>query len=284
MISQQLLSHFYKEACEFELQAFKPGNVSVYADGHDMCVTDFRLSAQASVDGLCNPNYSLGEKIYYAVEATRAVVGCNTNLGIILLCAPLLQAAANCNQSVNFKQTLANVLDATTVTDTDWVFKAIKLASPGGLGSSAEQDVNEKPTLNLRETMQIASHKDRVALQYITNFKDVFDFGVLRYNYGFNRWRKKDWAAVLVYTGLLSQFPDSHIERKYGGRYSELVTTKMLLLDAALSDSSNPELLTTMFTEVDREFKLKGINPGTTADLTVATLLAVSLIDFLSAI
>ena len=45
MISPQQLSELYQQACEVELQAFKPGNVSVYADGHDMTVADFRISA-----------------------------------------------------------------------------------------------------------------------------------------------------------------------------------------------------------------------------------------------
>ena len=284
MISRQVLCDFYRDACELELQAFKPGNVSVYADGHDMCVQDFRVSADASGSSLCDPKYSLGEKIYYAVQATRDAVGCNTNLGIVLLCAPLLQAAEHVNQSVNFQKALADVLNNTTQSDAEWVFKAIRLAAPGGLGQVEDQDVNATPTVTLRQAMQLVSHKDRIALQYITNFKDVFDFGVLRYNEGFDRWGKKDWATVLVYTGLLSHYPDSHIERKYGDRYTALVAARMLSLHATLINSSKPELLQALFADVDKEFKLKKINPGTMADITVATLLAVSLIDFLNTI
>ena len=63
MISAQDLSQLYKKACEVELQAFKPGNVSIYADGHDMTVDDFRVSAKVSAGPLCNPDYTLGEKI-----------------------------------------------------------------------------------------------------------------------------------------------------------------------------------------------------------------------------
>lgn len=283
MIESQILAGLYQDACELELLAFKPGNVSVYADGHAMSVQDFRVSAQVSAASLCSSSHSLGEKIYYAVRATREVVGCNTNLGIILLCAPLIQALQNCGPHLCFRGALAQVLDNTTIEDADWVYKAIMLAAPGGLGQSAEQDVYTKPTITLKEAMQISSHKDRVALQYVTNFKDVFDFGVLRYNKGFGQWGKKDWAAVWVYTGLLSLYPDSHIERKYGSRYSELVAIRMQSLDKALANSSKPELLETLFLDVDREFKLKGINPGTTADITVATILAVLLLNFLNA-
>ncbi len=284
MIPIHQLHELYIEACELELLAFKPGNVSVYAGGHEMCVQDFRISAEVSAQSICNPKYCLGEKIYYAVQATREAVGCNTNLGIILLCAPLIQSIEGIGQHADLRQALAHVLSNSTVNDAEWVFKAITLASPGGLGKVASHDVSSRPTIMLQDAMQISSRNDRVALQYVTNFKDVFDFGVFRYNAGLDQWGKKDWSAVWVYTGLLSRYPDSHIERKYGNRYSGLVATKMRSLDNALSDSSKPELLKALFAEVDQEFKLKGINPGTTADLTVATILAVLLINFLNAV
>ena len=92
MSVQQALIEAYQRACEIELQAFKPGNVSVYSPAHDMTVEDFIRSAAVSADSVSNPAYSLGEKIYYAVKATREAVGCNTNLGIVLLAAPLMQA------------------------------------------------------------------------------------------------------------------------------------------------------------------------------------------------
>jgi triphosphoribosyl-dephospho-CoA synthase len=63
MLSQQQLSAAYQYACEVELQAFKPGNVSVYADGHDMTVEDFRVSAEQSATSISNIDYSLGERI-----------------------------------------------------------------------------------------------------------------------------------------------------------------------------------------------------------------------------
>ena len=86
-VTPETLQRAYLEACEAELQAFKPGNVSVHAEGHGMTVNDFRLSARASAPHLSDPTLGLGEKIYHAVAATKAAVGCNTNLGIVLLAA-----------------------------------------------------------------------------------------------------------------------------------------------------------------------------------------------------
>lgn len=278
-ISPGQLSELYRQACEVDVQAFKPGNVSVYSDGHDMTVADFRISAQVSAEPLCNSDYSLGEKIYYAVKATREAVGCNTNLGIVLLCAPLIQAVSQEHPGLTLRQAVSKVLIESTIDDADWVFKAITLASPGGLGSSDEQDVNEKASVTLLEAMKIASEKDRIALQYLTGYKDIFNFSVLRYNEGFNRWGDRNWAAVAVYADMLSQFPDSHIERKYGDQYSEMVATKMVRLSEELSKTDNPEQIKPLLFCLDQELKFCNINPGTTADMIVATVLTAFLED-----
>ena len=275
MIEAEQLQKLYKEACICDVQAFKPGNVSVYNEGHDMTVEDFVLSTEVSAWAISNTNYSLGEKIYYAVKATRDAVGCNTNLGIILLCAPLCQAAYQQQAGQTLRESLKQVLEKTTIEDANWSFKAITLASPGGLGESKQQDVNAVAKISLVQAMEIASKKDRIARQYTTNYKDVFDFAVLRYNTAFVKFDDQAWAASAVFTGLLSKFPDSHIERKYGDKYSGWVRKQIITVDDALLNTSEPELLIPMLHEVDRKFKAKGINPGTTADLTVATVLVI---------
>jgi len=282
MITQKQLMDIYKQACECDVQAFKPGNVSVYNEGHDMTVEDFIRSAEVSAAPVTNPEYSLGEKIFYAVQATREAVGCNTNLGILLLCAPLFQAVYQQQADQSLRDSLRLVLENTTVDDADWVFKAITLAAPGGLGESKEQDVSTKPDVTLVEAMAIASKRDRIALQFITNYKDVFDFLVLRYNAQFNRWGDAEWSAVAVYAAMLAKYPDSHIERKYGDLYTKMVMDKMALVDDKLSNTDRPEQLMGYLRKIDNEFKSAGINPGTAADFTVVTVLAVQLEQLLT--
>ena len=283
MLNQQQLMCAYEYACEIELRAFKPGNVSIYADGHDMTVEDFRISAKQSSEPITNGDYTLGERIYYAVKATRESVGCNTNLGIILLCAPLLLAAERANSTKELREELEAVLANTSIKDAEWVFRAIALAAPGGLGESAEQDISEHPSVTLTQAMAYAGDRDRIALQFTTNYKDVFDFLVLRYNAFFNRWGQAEWSAVAVYTAMLAKFPDSHIERKYGDLYTKMVMEKMALVNDKLSNADNPEQLLDYLRKIDSEFKSAGINPGTTADFTVVTVLAVQLEQLLSA-
>lgn len=277
MLNQQQLMTVYEYACEVELCAFKPGNVSIYADGHDMTVADFRVSARQSALPITQTDYSLGERIYYAVKATREAVGCNTNLGIILLCAPLLMAAEGASSAITLREKLTDILANTTIDDADWVFRAIALAAPGGLGESKEQDVAQKPDVTLTQAMEIAAERDRIALQFTTNYKDIFDFLVLRYNASFNRWGDSSWSAVAVYAAMLAKYPDSHIERKYGNLHTRTVMVKMALVDDKLSRTERPEQLEDYLKTIDTEFKSAGINPGTSADFTVATVLAAKL-------
>jgi triphosphoribosyl-dephospho-CoA synthase len=283
MIPLEQLQQAYQQACEIELQAFKPGNVSIYSAGHGMTVEDFKRSAIVSAAAITHPDYSLGEKIYYAIQATRTEVGCNTNLGIVLLCAPLLTAATVAvKNNCSLRQALEQVLATTTVDDANWVFKAISLASPAGLGESKQQDVKHPAQVTLTQAMAIAQQRDRIALQYVTGFKDIFDFAIIRYNEAFNCFFDYCWAALAVYVALLGRYPDSHIERKYGGQYHSWVSEQMTVIAQALTHLPRPELVALLY-KIDADFKSKNINPGTTADMTVATVLVKFLDELLSA-
>lgn len=267
----------YLDACELELQAFKPGNVSVHSEGHDMTVADFRRSAEVSAPFLADSTLSLGEKIYFAIEATRTAVGCNTNLGIVLLAAPLLRAVETRVSGESLRDALRRILDTTTVADAEWVYRAIRVAQPGGLGAVPEQDVHAAPKVALREAMNLAQHRDRIAYQYSNYYADIFELAIPRYDAALSRWDNEAWAAVAVFVELLMRIPDSHVERKFGTRFTRMVADRMARLHTQLSGSDEPEQAMWLLNEVDAEFKACGINPGTTADLTVTCVLAARL-------
>lgn len=267
----------YLAACELELQAFKPGNVSVHSEGHDMTVEDFRRSAAVSAPFLCDENLSLGEKIFYAVDATWNAVGCNTNLGIVLLAAPLIRAFETKTRDELPQDALRRVLGDTTVADAEWVYRAIRRAQPGGLGDAPEQDVRDAPRVNLLEAMRLAEHRDRIAFQYTNSYVDILNLAIPRYYAALSQWGNEEWATVRVFAGLLASIPDSHVERKFGPRYSRTIALRMAEIEAALSGTETPQATMELLRAVDAEFKACGINPGTTADLTVACLLAVKL-------
>ena len=268
----------YRDACLGELRALKPGNVHVYAAGHDMTVADFETSAAVSAAIMGHPGLSVGERIYEAVRQTRAVTGCNTNLGILLLCAPLAQAALGAGTGT-LRQEVRRVLDALDVTDAEFAFRAIRLAQPGGLGKSVRHDVAAPATVTLREAMAEARQRDRIADQYVTGFEDVFAFCLPRLRDGFARWTEERWAATFAYIGLLARFPDSHIARKFGVAVAEDVRRDAARLDERFVVCTDPMLLWGDLMALDTRLKAAGLNPGTSADLTVASLFALRLED-----
>jgi len=97
-------------ACRDEIEAPKPGNVHIFASGHGMQADHFLRSAEAAAPSLCDPASCIGARVLGAVEATFAAVGMNTNLGILLLCAPLAAAGEKANDlRTNVKEVLAGL-------------------------------------------------------------------------------------------------------------------------------------------------------------------------------
>ena len=99
----------------------------------------------------------------------------NTNLGIVLLCAPLAAAAETPRRSAS--RAWRDVLAGLDREDAAQVFRAIALANPGGLGDAARHDVREPADIELMEAMREAAPRDRIAYQYASNFDDIFVTG-----------------------------------------------------------------------------------------------------------
>ena len=266
-------------ACIAELEALKPGNVHVHADGHGMTVADFRKSARVTADVLGTPGLRVGERILRAVETTMRTVGCNTNLGILLLCAPLAEAAHQGHLGPGLRAGLKGVLAALDAEDARLAYRAIRLANPAGLGVSARHDVADDPTVTLLEAMREAQARDRIAAQYANDFADVFGLGLTRLGDALRRWKRPEWAATAVYLGFLSHFPDSHIVRGFGAEAADRVRRRAEKLDRQFQESDDPAAMVDGLMEFDAELKAREQNPGTSADLTVASLLAARLAD-----
>ncbi|MGZ8257804.1 MAG: triphosphoribosyl-dephospho-CoA synthase [Methylotenera sp.] len=282
-LTPEQLAKAYQWACMTELQAIKPGNVHVFADGHGMTIHDFVKSADATAAVIAKPNLSVGERIFNAVEATQQAVGLNTNLGLILLCAPLIHAASNDNAGqVATKQTLQQNLSATlselTVNDAFFASKAIVLANPAGLGSIAQYDVHEKPSVTLLEMMRSAQDRDRIAWQYVNAYQDVMEFGLARYSQAMEKWQNQAWSTTALYLGFLARQIDTHVVRKYGEAVATGIMAEAKDVEEAYWATDNPKLVQQKLLDWDKSLKIRNINPGTSADLTVACLLATFLV------
>ena len=157
------------------------------------------------------------------------------------------------------------------------MFAAIRLAGPAGLSESARHDVRDPAAAPLLEVMREAEDRDRIARQYARCFEDVFDLGLPALAGSRSRW-PRELAVAALYLTFLARFKDSHVERKLGAVTAETVRLEALEFSGSL-DPSKP--LAGSFKDLadfDRSLKSRGINPGTSADLTVATLLADNLL------
>jgi triphosphoribosyl-dephospho-CoA synthase len=275
-LSQRLAAAF-NSACLAELETLKPGNVHIFADGHGMVVDDFVRSAAAAAAVIAKPESSVGQRILDSIDASWNAVGCNTNLGIVLLCAPLIHAALH-GDKPTLRERLEDVLRGLTVSDAELAYRAIQRAFPAGLGKSARHDVHQAPGVTLLDAMREAEQRDRIAWQYAHGFADVFGLGVSRYHEAVSRWGWSAWAATAVHLGFMGDFCDSHIARKHGDEIAQQVRIEAKVHEQALLALENPKNYQRELLRYDADLKARGLNPGTSADLTVATLLAVALV------
>jgi triphosphoribosyl-dephospho-CoA synthase len=270
------LAEAFLLACELDVAVRKPGNVSRASPGHGMDAPMFIRSAEAAAPALFDRVASVGERIERAVNATWAAVGCNTNLGIVLLAAPLAAAAQALRLDVHeavplvaLRESLAAVLRRLDVADTRHAYAAIVQANPAGLGRAPQQDVADPPALGLTQAMSLAADRDRIAAQYASGFDDVFAIGV-----------PAIVAAPGLPAGSLRAFlafaasgPDSHIARKHGAAVAQTVMNEAQPWRQAAARDEAAAIDDKALAAWDESLKARGLNPGTSADLTVASLM-----------
>lgn len=256
-------------ACIWEVTARKPGNVHRFRDFDDVTYLDFLMSAAVIAPVLATASQRrVGETIREAVQATRRVVTTNTNLGIILLLTPL----AAIPPTEGWRTALPLLIDSLDVADTRAVYEAIRLASPGGLGRAAEQDVADEPTQSLREVMALAAERDLIARQYANGYREVFEESIPALLRGLERTQSLEAAIILCHLHLIATFPDSLIARKCGldvAKEAGARALRVLELDWPTNAQS-----WVSFNELDSWLRCEGHqrNPGTTADLVTACL------------
>ncbi len=254
----------YRASCLAELDALKPGNVHAFAPGHRMVLADFVTSADISTPYLAGAGARVGRRVREAMAATMKAVGQNTNLGILLLCAPLARAA---EADGGLRPNLDRVLGALDATDAEDVYAAIRCANPGGLGTAARHDVTG-PAPPLRGAMAEAAPRDAIARAYVTGFDDLFAIGLPALAAARARGLAPPWTTTSVFLAYLARVPDSHVARKHGPERAESLRQEaaaLLALDLATAPVA-------ALLERDRAWKQAGLNPGTSADFTVATL------------
>ena len=270
----------------------KPGNVHRTRNYDDMVFQDFVISGvvigdtmeevanQAKeIDDLSNAE--LGKYILQAVNETNKWIETNTNLGIMMMCIPIAASAAISNGFDEIQENVGRLMDATTVEDAVNLYDAINVADAGGMGDQEEFDVmSEKAKDELRannqtmyDVLKISAGWDRLANELTSKMPVCFEIGYPTFS---DFWKTCDdvdvinKASVLTFMTILSQVPDTLISRKYGNEIAEAVSRKAEGILKFKDDDS--------FVEKLLEYDNK-LNPGTTADLTAASIFLSYLAD-----
>jgi len=291
-------------AALLEVSAYpKPGNVHRTRDLPDTKFEHFLAGAVAieptmrrlaqkgqkiQTSGVGWSDVRLGRHILEAVtDMLSWQKGGNVNLGIILLQTPLAAAAGSVlgedgrSETEALRGSLKKLILSTTPDDAVDVYEAIRLAVPRRvLGSVDELDVLDNSAinrirtkeLNLLDIFQICAMRDSICREWVTDFETTFKLGYPRLKSAVENLKDINIAVVDTFIYLLSENPDSLIIRKSGAERALEVSEKAKAVLSA--GGGTTEQGRQLLQDLDDELSDEGgnLNPGTTADLTAASI------------
>ncbi len=272
-LSPALVAAAAETACLLEAHAPKPGNDSPGRERPGLTYRDFVVSAGilGQVFRRGAGPWQVGRLVHETIAKSRAHVGTNTHLGIVLLLAPLAKAALRRTPG-GLRLRLRQVLDELDHDDARRTYAAIRLARPGGLGRAPRQDVRRPPTVTLLEAMRLAAARDAVAREYATGYEATFTLGAPAIDRARRGGARLEQAIVVAYLELLAARPDTLVERRHGPGAARRVSRAAAQVLAA-GGPLRPEGRR-LLSRLDR--RLRGakppINPGASADVVAASL------------
>ena len=260
----------------------KPGNVHRTRDYDDMVFEDFIISGivigdtirEATTDvDIENPQ--LGKYILNAVAQTDKWIKNNTNLGIVMMTTPIAVAAAISDTFDEIRPNIVKLMKNTSVDDACDLYDAINIADAGGMGDQEEYDVasdNAKQELRqnnqtMWDVLKISAPWDMLAREMTSDMPAVFAIGYPTYH-KLKKEKSLNDACVLTFLTILSEVPDTLISRKYGSE--EALKVSMMVRD--LLKLKGADDFKDKLKEFDEYLFKNKFNPGTTADLTAASI------------
>jgi triphosphoribosyl-dephospho-CoA synthase len=295
------ISKCLQMAVLFEVSANKPGNVNLVVGFEGTRAEHFLASAVAAAPAFEEgarrgiavaegkkkiDEVGLGQLIKDCVADIAAwQTGGNTLLGTIILFMPIAVAAGltpikdNAFDLVALRKNISLAVESTTSVDAVSLYEAIDIAKPSGLNGAPDLDVRTadsktrlmKENISLLKVFKIAADYDDVCYEWVYNYPITFDRA---YPYLMQLLKTKGLNVAIINTFLkiLTERPDSFIARKIGRAKALQVSEdahRVLELGGAETPQGKESL-----TQFDRKLRHSGndYNPGTTADITAATL------------
>ena len=231
--------------------------------------------------------------------------GANTHLGTVLLLTPIAGAAGvlalenQLNWDVNSLQKITQkVMQHTTVDDAILVYKTLSNIgynrhghvdtedAPDAFNDDAYEELRKRQ-LTLFDVMSASSNYDRIASEMINGFPVTFEIGVKAFQRDWDAVQDVNMATIHVFLEILSKTPDLLIARKVGLQYTDnaedavkigLPLAKEISKDAeralkagGFKSHLGKQLVRKLDSRLHSRKNL--LNPGSTADLTAATLM-----------
>ena len=237
----------------------KPGNVDRCHDYPDTRLEHFLAStifARAAFEEADKGTGRIGEIIRHAVRDTNCHDGGNTHFGAFLLLIPLIYGKGI--------DGAMKALAATDSSDAVAFYKAFALTAVR-MNATDELDVNDPHTLTLirerdmtlLDIMQHSAANDMVARELVTGYPLSRRGADLLKELGLGR-----QAIVDMFLTLLATEPDTFIIKKHG---IETARGTMTGAREVLDGKRTAE-------DLDAELIQRDINPGSTADITIAAI------------
>ncbi|WP_336037767.1 triphosphoribosyl-dephospho-CoA synthase [Halobacterium yunchengense] len=249
----------------------KPGNVDRRRDVPGLRFEQFLAGAVGAREGLeLAESGPVGDALETAVAGMADASGTNTQFGCLLLLTPLVRAACASDGDLAREDATA-VVEATTVDDAAAFYRAFEHADvavrdpPEGVddldvrrGADAVPAVRERG-LALSDVMELSADRDANAREWVEGFPRVFR-AAARVEAGDGPVADRAAEAFLA---LLAEAPDTLVATQHGEAVAEEVRERALDLQDADADRVR---------EFAADLVDRGVNPGTTADLTAAAL------------
>ncbi len=306
------ISNCLEMAILFEVTANKPGNVNPTSGFDGTRIEHFLSSAVAasstfekaakrgmevSEGKISISETHIGQLIRDCVSDIDAwQKGGNTLLGTVMLFIPIAVAAGIVpwNEKGEFSLTeirknIKLAVESTTVQDAVDLYDAIAIAKPSGLNEAPDLSVSSaesktrlvKENVTLFQVFKIAEGYDDICYEWVNNYPISFDTGypdILEKL----KTKKSNLNNAILHTFLkiLSERPDTFISRKVGLEKAKEVTaeaTKILRIGGIQTKKGQDAI--DLFDKHLREAGNK-CNPGTTADITSATIALLTLTGY----
>jgi len=230
---------------------------------------------------------SVGENILASVKDMMDwQSGGNVHLGIILLFSPLAAAAGYVMKEgvvdlEKLRSTYEEIISGATSLDSVNIYRAIDEAmSKENLGTVAQLDVKDTSSLDrIRDEgltpldiFKECQARDAICNEWVTGFSVTFTEGHPFLRRRLDEGATINEATVDTFLKILSEHPDSLIQRKKGKNAAISVSRKAKEIIQA--GGASTEVGMKMLWSLDEELSSENgsLNPGTTADLTAASL------------